>query len=287
MLMQRGTQLMTTVPEAAPTPISGAATQGSEKSCCSAFYELDWVRHLADDIFHPGGEALTRKTVAALNLPPGASIADLGCGTGTTAILLASQSDLQVSAIDISASNIKRATARAESLSRPIRFLQSDVHQLPFLNQEFDAVLAECTFSLFPNQPKVLAEIRLVLRPGGYLAITDMAIGGQLPADIAKVLAPWTCLADAVDQDAYGETFRAAGFYIEEMSDESLGLTQMVSLLKRKLLLLTAGNLMANRPVSEFDPAVIRFWLDRFREEVDKGVIRYLRFQLRVQSQAQ
>jgi hypothetical protein len=30
-------------------------------SCCSAFYEQDWVRHLAGDIFHPGGPDLTKK----------------------------------------------------------------------------------------------------------------------------------------------------------------------------------------------------------------------------------
>ena len=44
-------------------------------SCCSAFYEQDWVRHLAGDIFHPGGPELTKKTIAAMNLHPGAHIA--------------------------------------------------------------------------------------------------------------------------------------------------------------------------------------------------------------------
>jgi len=37
--------------------------------CCSGFYEQDWVRYLAEDIFHPGGADLIRKTVSALNLP--------------------------------------------------------------------------------------------------------------------------------------------------------------------------------------------------------------------------
>ena len=75
-------------------------------SCCSAFYEQDWVRNLAEDIFHPGGEELTRKTLAAMHLPANSRIADLGCGTGTTAILLAKDYGLRVSAIDISAVNI-------------------------------------------------------------------------------------------------------------------------------------------------------------------------------------
>ncbi len=78
-------------------------------SCCSAFYELDWVRRLAEDIFHPGGAELTNRTVAAMNLPPGAAVADLGCGTGTTAMMLDRYYGFRVSAVDISAANIERA----------------------------------------------------------------------------------------------------------------------------------------------------------------------------------
>ena len=81
-------------------------------SCCSAFYEQDWVRHLAGDIFHPGGPELTHRTIAAMGLPAGAHIADLGCGTGTSALMLAENPGLNVSAIDISADNIKRAQDR-------------------------------------------------------------------------------------------------------------------------------------------------------------------------------
>jgi predicted TPR repeat methyltransferase len=58
-------------------------------SCCSTFYEQDWVRNLAEDIFHPGGADLTRRTIAAMDLPAHATVVDLGCGTGTTALMLA------------------------------------------------------------------------------------------------------------------------------------------------------------------------------------------------------
>jgi len=266
----------------APEAVSTAKTQRLEpvSSCCSAFYELDWARQLAEDIFHPGGKELTRKTVAAMNLPAGAPVAELGCGTGTSAMLLAEELGFRVSAIDISAANIERAKKRAASFGGRIRFLKADAQSLPFESREFDAVLAECTFSLFPDQPQALREIRRVLKPGGQLAITDMATGGPLPADIAAVLAPWTCLADAVDQEAYVERFEKGGFSIVEISDESAGLDQMVRVLKCKLMLLGMGGVIANRTVPEFDPAVVRHWLDRFKEEADKRVIRYLRFQL-------
>jgi SAM-dependent methyltransferase len=253
-------------------------------SCCSTFYEQDWVRHLAEDIFHPGGEELTNRTVAAMNLPAGAAIADLGCGTGTTAMMLARYYDFRVSAVDISAANIERAVQRMDPGHATVRFRQADAHHLPFNDSELDGIIAECTFSLFSEQETVLAEIRRVLKPGGKLAITDMATSGALPEDIAGVLAPWTCLVDAVDEEAYLEMFAAAGFNIQAMADESAGLTDLVRMLKRKLLLLGAGAL-ANGSAPDFDLAGfdlanIKFWLDRFATEVEKGTIRYLRFNL-------
>jgi len=252
-------------------------------SCCSAFYEQDWVRHLAGDIFHPGGQNLTRKTIAAMNLHPRASIADLGCGTGTSALMLAGEPGLDVSAIDLSADNVRRAQERLLTDARPlgkIHFQQADAHDLPFEDGQFDGVLAECTFSLFAHQELVLAEVGRVLKPAGQLGITDMAVGGPLPADIASIVAPWTCLVDAVDQQTYSDTFTAAGFEIKEFSDESSALQSLLNQLKRKLLLLGVGTVLAGVDLPDLDISRIKYWLDRLESEVEKGSIRYLRFNL-------
>jgi len=48
----------------------------AEVTCCSAFYEQDWVRELTNDNFHPGGEELTRRTVAVMGLPQAAVTAN-------------------------------------------------------------------------------------------------------------------------------------------------------------------------------------------------------------------
>ena len=269
-----------------PTPQTGLLPEtGSSESCCSTFYEQDWVRNLAEDIFHPGGEDLTRRTIAAMHLPESARIADLGCGTGATAVLLAGDYGFQVSAVDISAVNIERAVKKAKTASVSVCFSQSDVQHLPYAEDELDGLIAECTFSLFKQQSAVLAEIRRVLRPGGKLAITDMATGASLPDDIAAVRAPWTCLAGAVDQETYVQMFETAGFKIDAFKDESAALTSLVGMLKRKLLLLGAGVIMHNGSkhspgFPDVDLAGIRFWLDRFETEVRNGTIRYLRFNL-------
>ncbi len=248
--------------------------------CCSAFYEQDWVRQLAEDSFHPGGTELTDRTIAAMTLSPGAALLDLGCGTGTTALRLAGQHDLQVSAVDISTSNIERARKRTDASSVAIDFRQADAHDLPFDDDELDGVLAECAFSLFNEKSLALAEIQRVLKPGGKLAITDMAIGRTLPEDISSVLAPWTCLADALHPQAYVQLFREAGFEVEGVCDESTGLLSLLQMLKRKVLLLGTGAALANREIPGFDLSRARFWLDRFQAEVEKGSILYYRFNL-------
>jgi SAM-dependent methyltransferase len=263
--------------------VSKVVAEAQPVSCCSAFYEQDWVRHLAEDIFHPGGEELTQKTVAAMNLHPGASIADLGCGTGTSALMLAGDPGLNINAIDIGEDNIRRARERLSTeggAPGKVRFQQADAHKLPFEDSQFDGVLAECTFSLFTNQEAVLTEVKRVLKPHGQFGVTDMAVGGPLPDDIATVVAPWTCLVDAVDQQTYADKFTRAGFEIREFSDESNGLINLINLLKRKLLMLGVGTVLAGVSVPKFDIAEIKFWMDRFAEEVEKGSIRYLRFNL-------
>ena len=254
----------------------------SADSCCSAFYEQDWVRQLAADSFHPGGEELTRRAIAAMKLPQGAALADLGCGTGTTALMLAREGNLRISAVDLSASNIERADSRMKASGAMARFHQADAHHLPFSDQEMHGVLAECSFSLFARQRTVLSEVRRVLRPGGKLAVTDMAVNGQLPGDISTVIAPWTCLAESRDRASWTNLFAEAGFRIQAFADESEVLTGLVAQVKRKLLLLGTGVLLTGRPAPAIELASVKHWLNRFDELVQAGSIRYLRFNLRM-----
>ena len=262
---------------------AGAALYAAEPaaaSCCSAFYEQDWVRLLAEDSFHPGGADLSARTVGAMALPPAARLLDLGCGTGSTALRLAREGDSTIDGVDLSAANIARAQAAADS-SRAVRFVSADAHALPYTDGSFDGVLAECVFSLLADKAGALNELLRVLGPGGALGLTDMAVGGPLPEDIARVIAPWTCLADAMDEDAYAATFRAAGFALDAVADESAGLTALIRRLKLRLIALGTGGLLAGCVALPVDVATVRHWLERFAAEVAGGTIRYLRFQLR------
>jgi hypothetical protein len=87
------------------------------------------------------------------------------------------------------------------------------------------------------------------------------------------------------------EMFDAAGFEIQAVADESADLTSLVHMLKRKLLALGTGAVLVNGAaqgsgLAGLDLENIRFWLDRFETEIEKGSIRYLRFNLRLQDSA-
>jgi ubiquinone/menaquinone biosynthesis C-methylase UbiE len=142
------------------------------------------------------------------------------------------------------------AVQRAGTQDATLDFHRADTWQLPFADQELDGVIAECSLSVVRDQAAALDEIRRVLKPDGKLAVTDVAVTGRLPEDIAQVIAPWTCLAE------------------------------LISRLKRQLLLLGTGSLLAADTVPTIDLGTTKHWLDRFQAEVDKGTIRYLRFNL-------
>jgi arsenite methyltransferase len=255
-------------------------------SCCTAFYELDWVRQIAQDSFHPGGSELTSSMVTSMNLPAGARIADIGCGAGTSARWLAAEG-YDAHALDLGINSLAAAEHDQNQNQRnengaAVGFIQADARQLPFADNSFDALLAECSFSLVPNKPAALQEFGRVLKPGGRLGISDMAISGQLPPDMGEVITPWTCLADAHTQEHYAAMFQLAGFGADEVTDESNGLLSMISSLKRKLLLLAAGTALGRIDIPNLDIERVRYWMARFREEVENGRIRYLRFNLSI-----
>jgi arsenite methyltransferase len=251
----------------------------SSAACCSTFYEQDWVRALAGNVFHPGGTELSRRTIDGMELARGASLLDLGCGSGTSARVLAVERGLHIVGIDLSRSSLTQAMQDAGNL--PIGFVQADAHRLPFLDDTFYALLGECVFSLFADKDAVLSGLRRVLRPDGRVGITDICVNGVLPAAFVET-ADWACLAGALSRTAYIELFERNGFEIVGAEDETQVLNTLIGQLKRKLVVVGASGLARGR--MPFDVGTVNHWLDRFADEVDKGTVGYLRFQLKTGS---
>ena len=257
-----------------PAPTTTEPTTAA--ACCAAFYEQDWVHTLLGESFHPGGADLSARLIRGLHLPPNARVLDVACGIGTTARLLARDFSLNVVGLDASAVNVTKAEGllRGETAT----FVTADAARVPFPDDSFDAVVCECAVSTFADQPGVVAEFARVLRPGGVVGVTDMVVEGELPKDIAGVIAPWTCLAAARSVVGYQSLFLSAGLRVVEYADESSALRKLVADLKRKLLVAGLGVSLGAVPGLEgLDVTGLRELLNRAGELVRGGTVQYAR----------
>jgi ubiquinone/menaquinone biosynthesis C-methylase UbiE len=105
----------------------------------------------------------------------GLKLLDAGCGFGGTIQQLNAQhSNMDLTGLNIDARQLAAAEAQTEAANdNTISWVEADACQLPFEDNSFDRVLAvECIFD-FPSREKFLAEAARVLKPGGYLAVSD------------------------------------------------------------------------------------------------------------------
>ncbi len=104
-------------------------------------------------------------------------ILDMGCGTGRHAIELAKRG-YNVTGIDLSESQLKRAIEKAQKENLVINFLRADARTLDF-NHEFDVVIMMCegAFPLMETDEmnfKILENAQKALKPKGKLILTTL-----------------------------------------------------------------------------------------------------------------
>jgi hypothetical protein len=83
-----------------------------------------------------------------------------------------------------------------------------------------DCVISNCVINLVPDKPAVFREIARVLKPGGRLAVSDIALKKPLPAEIGQDLMAYVgCIAGAVLIEEYRRQLAEAGFAAVEIID--------------------------------------------------------------------
>ena len=168
------------------------------------------------------------KPTATAHIKRGEVVVDLGSGGGLD-VFLASKMvgpDGRAIGIDMTPAMLERARANAESGGYTnVEFYQSTIDRIPLPDASVDCVISNCVLNLAPDKPAVFREIARVLKPGGRVAVSDIALKQELPEDIAKSVAAYVgCIAGAILIDDYRDGLLAAGFEHVEIVDSGADL---------------------------------------------------------------
>jgi arsenite methyltransferase len=166
--------------------------------------------------------------VALAGLREGEVVVDLGCGGGLDVLLAAQRVGPTGKAIgiDMTPEMIDRArSAAAQVGAANAEFHLARIDQLPLADASVDCVISNCVINLVPDKPRVFREILRVLRPGGRLVVSDIALKQPLPERIARdVQAHVGCIAGAVLIADYERLLREAGFEAVVVQDTGANL---------------------------------------------------------------
>jgi SAM-dependent methyltransferase len=165
---------------------------------------------------------------ATAHLKPGEVVVDLGSGGGLDVFLASKMVGPTGRAIgiDMTPEMIDRAHANAVAGGyNNVEFYLSTIDRIPLPDASVDCVISNCVLNLAPDKPAVFREIARVLKPGGRLAISDIALKHQLPQAVAGSLAAYVgCIAGAIRIDDYRNGLLAVGFEHVEILDSGADL---------------------------------------------------------------
>ncbi|KAB8143149.1 methyltransferase domain-containing protein [Chloroflexia bacterium SDU3-3] len=121
---------------------------------------------------------LRRETIGLAEIPPGAAVLEVGCGTGDVALAARRHMGAtgRVCGIDPAPEMIAFARQKAARERADVDFQIGVIESLPFPSDSFDVVLSSLMMHHLPHQLKQqgMAEILRVLRPGGRVLIVDV-----------------------------------------------------------------------------------------------------------------
>ncbi len=153
---------------------------------------------------------------ATANLRPGEVVVDLGSGGGLDVFLAAQKVgptgraigiDMTPEMIELSKRNAAKGNVKN------VEFHLASIDRLPLLEASVDVVISNCVINLAPDKSAVFREIARVLKPGGRLAVSDIALKQPLPEEIANdVMAYVGCISGALLIDDYRRRLAEAGF---------------------------------------------------------------------------
>jgi arsenite methyltransferase len=209
---------------------------------------------------------------AFASLKPGEVVVDLGSGGGLDVFLAAQVVGPAGKAIgiDMTPEMIALAEAnQAKSGATNVEFHLAMIDQLPLADASVDCVISNCVINLAADKQSVFREVARVLKPGGRLAVSDIALKRPLPDELSSSLAAYVgCVAGAISIDAYCQGLLAAGFAHVEVIDTQADLNAYAKAEEKSSCCSAGGD--GGLPIAEVDPEA-----DAFRAQLRDLMRRY------------
>jgi SAM-dependent methyltransferase len=161
-------------------------------------------------------------------LQPGEVVLDLGSGGGMDCFLAGPRVGAKgrVIGVDMTPDMLSKARTNIQSYRTQsgldnVEFRLGEIEHLPLADASIDVVLSNCVINLSPDQARVWQEVARVLRPGGRVAISDLALLKPLPEPVVGDLeALIGCVAGAKLVDTIRADMEAAGLSDIELTSK-------------------------------------------------------------------
>src|SRR5215831_3276357 len=208
---------------------AAAAKQAAagDAACCGGAADLSGCDPVTKDLYDRSQIAgLPQEAVAAslgcgnptalAELQPGETVLDLGSGGGIDVLLSAKRVGPTGKAYGLDMTSEMLALARENQRKSGlgnVDFLQGAIEEIPLPDSSVDAIISNCVINLSGQKDRVLEEAFRVLKPGGRLAVSDVVVRGEVPAEIRRNVELWIgCVAGALEEQEYRDKLAKAGF---------------------------------------------------------------------------
>lgn len=165
---------------------------------------------------------------AIASIRQGEIVVDLGSGGGLDVFLASPLVGPEGKAIGIDMTPAMIERARTNAISggyKNVEFHLSTIDKIPLPDASVDCVISNCVINLAPDKPAVFREIARVLKPGGRLAVSDIALKSELPPEVAASMAAYVgCIGGAILISDYRDGLLAAGFQHVKIVDSGADL---------------------------------------------------------------
>ena len=153
---------------------------------------------------------------ALIELQPGQVVLDLGSGGGIDVLLSAKRVGPTGKAYGLDMTDEMLALARENQRQAGVtnvEFLKGEIEKIPLPEASVDVVISNCVINLSANKAQVLREAFRVLKPGGWFAVSDVVVRGNVPQEVRNNMLLWVgCIAGALEEEDYRAKLAAAGF---------------------------------------------------------------------------